>query len=780
MYQKISPLILVPKSKTNSTVDVYVAQPNSYQENLAGKIFILVEIESRRPDDIKIINFIIENFYNNYYQNEKMLLGAETKSIKAEHIFESSIAKINKNLLDFLHFEKIKFNPKLLNSTIGVIHENNIHFSNIGKNKSFLIYKSKNSTEKRLPQQEQGYKSKNQLKYKIADIIEHAKEKNGDKKQINLAKLFSNVISGKIPKNGYFIFTNEALPEYLSNKQLIEIITTLEPVDSIEKIKSILETINAYVPFLALIIKNKHDAPQQTSRTNDSINRLNTLEYSTEQTLTSKGGINFPELIEIFKKIPEKISTIINSRKQSNEDELQFQHKMPLSIKDKIFFQKRKHGFSFGKIFLYLKDFIFILINSINSIFRKPIDISEESNIDNIPLSQFSRPGLTMNYNKKNSKFFNKNNILFILILTAIILLIYNSVIINKQNKTTEVTEINTDLIEKIKQRQNQVEANLLYGNEINAKTILEEIKILLEEDFEKTENQKLQYADFWEKYNKQMDKVKHIVDADTLKLKQLADFATIDTQANLVNIVFAENNIYGADRQQKKIYKLNLTNNETETINLDQEIDAFKYPILDNDNDIFYLDDNKNVIKLNTKTKKISQLNINLEGTIDDIGGGAGYNNRLYYINKADNQIYRYGSVGNAFTVVHKWLKDNIDLRTAADIEIDGYIYVLRGNGDVLKFLKGKQEIFKLDKIEPKLQFATKLFVSPELDYIYILDVIEKRLIIFNKKGEFILQYQSNKFDKLKDFAVNEDREIIYFLNGSEVLEVEGVHFSQ
>ena len=46
MYPKISHLTIAPKTKNNSTIDVYVAEPNAYQEEIAGKIFILVEIES--------------------------------------------------------------------------------------------------------------------------------------------------------------------------------------------------------------------------------------------------------------------------------------------------------------------------------------------------------------------------------------------------------------------------------------------------------------------------------------------------------------------------------------------------------------------------------------------------------------------------------------------------------------------------------------------------------------------------------------------------------------
>jgi len=73
---------------------------------------------------------------------------------------------------------------------------------------------------------------------------------------LNINKLFSNVVSGKIPVNGYFLVINEALSEYLSNKQLIRIITKLSPAGAAEQIRNLLEQINSYVSFLGIIIKN--------------------------------------------------------------------------------------------------------------------------------------------------------------------------------------------------------------------------------------------------------------------------------------------------------------------------------------------------------------------------------------------------------------------------------------------------------------------------------------------------------------------------------------------
>jgi hypothetical protein len=50
----------------------------------------------------------------------------------------------------------------------------------------------------------------------------------------------------------------------------------------------------------------------------------------------------------------------------------------------------------------------------------------------------------------------------------------------------------------------------------------------------------------------------------------------------------------------------------------------------------------------------------------------------------------------------------------------------------------------------------------------------------VFNKKGDFINQYTSNKFDNLKDFQIDEANKKIYFLNGTTVYSIEAVHLNK
>ena len=111
MYNKIAPIIL-NAGKNTSYSDVFIAQPDSLKENLAGKTFVLAEINSKKNEGRLIFDFLVESLENYYYNDEKILLKDKIEGLKLENIFEAAIAKINKDLNEFLINEKIKIiNP---------------------------------------------------------------------------------------------------------------------------------------------------------------------------------------------------------------------------------------------------------------------------------------------------------------------------------------------------------------------------------------------------------------------------------------------------------------------------------------------------------------------------------------------------------------------------------------------------------------------------------------------------------------------------------------------
>ncbi|MFH1583425.1 MAG: hypothetical protein ABIB72_03895 [Candidatus Falkowbacteria bacterium] len=760
MNYKIAQFILTPRQRHELVHEIYIAQPDANKEALAGKLFALIEIESKKADSLKIINFLINILNYNYYQNEKMILRERVSSIKIEHIFESALAKTNKRLAEFLQSEKIKLNPSLANITIGVIYNDSLHFSNLGKNKALLLYKGK---------------TEDSAKYKLADITEQT-DKGETKKSSSLIKLFSNVVSGALPRGGYFIFSNETFSEYLSAKQIINIITTLPPASAAEQIKNTLSKINAYVPFSGIIIKNttgvemleaKIKTPVASTRT--SIENLITTEEQTEKLLTPSGLINTKKWLSFFNNLTGRLN-FGQTDKISGKTFL---------LKDKIFSGKKISWFSFRKIFNSLKNYLIILIGLFVYIFKILSNKQKLAGFFNqlISVAKNSYLKITASFFKIFFWYKNLNKINKILLSASLICLIIFSASLtwqNIKNKEVKNQAAISGLMATIEQKQNQIDASLLYNNEAGAKKLLEEVRGLMRELPQKTQAQKDQYNVLIAKHRVQIEKISRVVRADAVLL---SDFINLNSNAKPTNITLAQEKIFAADAGENSIYSIDLKSQLTTSINLtDQNISKLDSPNVDKNNNISYFNAGS-IITFDTKTEKLSTLEIDYPANPQKIIDFKQYNNRYYLVDSINGQIYRFNKSGSKLTGAVGWLNTKEDLTNAVSFYITGNIYLLKNNGEISEYSKGKKQEFSISAVEPNLSQATKLTISDSLDYLYIFEPTGKRLVAFNKKGDFINQYTSDKFDNLKDFQVDEKNKKIYFLNGTMVYSIDMVN---
>jgi len=97
----------------------------------------------------------------------------------------------------------------------------------------------------------------------------------------------------------------------------------------------------------------------------------------------------------------------------------------------------------------------------------------------------------------------------------------------------------------------------------------------------------------------------------------------------------------------------------------------------------------------------------------------------------------------------------------------------MLGKNNSISRYYAGKyQETLKLDFFPEPKDFS-KIFTLPGLSYLHLLEPAQKRIVILNKSGQIIKQFQSEKFDNLLDFAVSEDGKTIWLLNGLKLYQI-------
>jgi hypothetical protein len=758
MYYKIASILLNNEQKSDAASDIFIAQPDNHKEALVGKLFVMAEIQSAGNDAPKILEFLIKNINFNYYQNEKVILKERIETISLESIFESALTKTNKDLAEFITQEKLKISPYAFNVSICILYKNEIYFSGAGKNKSLLIYKEK-STLKSKAKEEDDQES---IEYKISDVGE-----TPESEALNINKLFSNVVSGKIPVGGYFLVINEALSEYLSNKQLIRIITKLSPAGAAEQIRNLLEQINSYVSFLGIIIKNTVASSmsgeelksqlEEEIKIDDYRPEITRTEEKTEEIMTPAGIVN---LKKWSKAISDKINPV---QRPAAPKETKTSRGMFL-LKEKIFFKKRGGFVSPEKT----KDFFKKLGKLTGAVFSSIIKIFHRDT-DAEPLSAAAAPAME----EKAPTVISGKKIKIILIVALICLAAFfiNLEITNQRNKADAKLRSSNALISSIANNQDKIDADFIYGNKTEALQLFNLNKDLLAQIPAAVSKRQTVQALF-DKQKAELLKIQNINNVSGLT--KIADFSNLTSTANPQNLFFNNEIAYAGDNRNNAIFKIDVKQNiVTADYNLGIATSGpITFPSAGQDNNILYLSGN-NIFQLD-KTDKPSLLTIGLPSTPSNVAGLQAYSDKLYVLDKSLNQIFRFTkSSANSFVNPNKWLNQTANLASSSGLFIDGNgnLYVLYNNGQVEKYLKGKKQDLSLDAVNPAVTSASRLIVTA--DYFYVLEPAAKRLMLWNNKGVYLAQYIFTDLNNLKDFAVNDKDKQIYLLDGHSVYQM-------
>ncbi len=154
-------------------------------------------------------------------------------------------------------------------------------------------------------------------------------------------------------------------------------------------------------------------------------------------------------------------------------------------------------------------------------------------------------------------------------------------------------------------------------------------------------------------------------------------------------------------------------------------------------------------------------------------------YGGRVYVLQPSDNQIIRFSPAGAGYTTGANWIKArSTDLSDAVSLAIDGTVFVLKGNGGIVRFVAGSETGWATPAIDPALTAPTDIWTSPESSFVYILEPATQRLVILKKDDALLVaQYRSDTWSGLSDFLVDEANKTIYLIAGSKMYSIAASH---
>jgi len=234
--------------------------------------------------------------------------------------------------------------------------------------------------------------------------------------------------------------------------------------------------------------------------------------------------------------------------------------------------------------------------------------------------------------------------------------------------------------------------------------------------------------------------------------------------------MVIFDNEIYFFSPYSQNLFKVSLKG-EGQLIQINQKFNLAR--ALD-DSILFFLKSNQLINFKNNQFRETFSLELPYPDS--DFNILSSYKSNLYFLDKKTGEIIKYPYLGN-----FKW--DSPQLRLASptkkaieakSMAIDGSIWLLNRDNSIGRYYAGRlQEIIKLD-IFPYPKEFSKIFASPALPYLYLLEPAQNRIVIINKSGQIINQFQSQKFDNLLDFGVSENGKTIWLLNGLKVYKIQ------
>jgi hypothetical protein len=154
-------------------------------------------------------------------------------------------------------------------------------------------------------------------------------------------------------------------------------------------------------------------------------------------------------------------------------------------------------------------------------------------------------------------------------------------------------------------------------------------------------------------------------------------------------------------------------------------------------------------------------------------VSGFAVYNNNLYVLDKANNQIYKYVVAENGYSDKVNYLKDqSSNFVDSNSLVIDSSLYIGKTES-VQKFTGGVKDTFNL--IIPNIEQLSidKIYTNPDTKKIYILDKNASSIFIVSKEGSYEKRIDSSSIKEATDFVVAESLQKILLLTKDKIYSI-------
>ncbi len=647
--------------------------------------------------------------------------------------FEQVLQAINEDI------SRISYDGKRIPMTdfhavIGVQEESQIFFSGVGSLFTLFMHKAAKQ------------------RYTLYELSDQYRSDDGP----TWDKPFITVLDGELSYGDIFYLATRVSAREMSIVDLQDTLVTLPPSGALKRIQQHLFT---DTPYGALCF---HVEDRPSAGAPKKVNPLSSIEQfeKTQDDTASLLGEQTPDVSNLLNKVASPLLKKLSSPGSSG-----FKATVKNILRAII------------KSIVIVATLIFKGILVVSKFVYKIVKVVVRAFLD--PNKRKQIQGRTKNLVKKTLSFVKNTpkiaKIAAGAVLVSLIIVSFGLFLNAQQKEKRDTDQTFETIVSRINEDTDAASASLIYNNNNQARQLLEEALALLETlppSHKKYEETSKELKTKIETIYSELRGVK------TVDLTTLADLSSVSPGEAFTDLVSVDGVIYGVSQNQR-LYRYSDLENQLIHENasfgaVGQIVSGSQYP-----GGFVFIDSNQRIGKANTINNTLNPVTSGAESiqSVEDI---TAYNGNLYLLSAAAQQIVKMQPQGDGFDAGTLWITSlNSNISNAQSLSVDGNIWLLTSN-NLYKFSSGLEQNFVLATIDPPMQTAKSIWTSPESNYIYILDPAGSRIIVVDKEGNFITQYNNPDFQGAIDIFVNEEKKSIIVGTQTRLLQFTAAHLLQ
>lgn len=366
-------------------------------------------------------------------------------------------------------------------------------------------------------------------------------------------------------------------------------------------------------------------------------------------------------------------------------------------------------------------------------------------------------------FKKENRKY------LYAVLIVFVLLFAYAKIRINNEKRAEKTQQIETiNAYDKAKETFDKAKSNLALGKTTDLTDLYTALSLARQAQQAETNKDKAVVLE--KEINTMID--------DRIKAVRYYQPTLYNLAEKAGKIILVGSEIYGLT-SEGKIYVVDTRDQESKLVgSIGKDYgDTVNISYTDSQKKLLILTSQNRLLAFDINTKVAEELKTTNDNFLwEEANALAVYSSNIYLLGSESGEVWKHTlqdniySKGSAYADIRR-----VSIRGAVDMAVDGNIYILQNDGQILKFVKGAWEqdfsVRNIPAPDNAILIPTQIVTNEDTNNIFVLDKKANRIVKFDKSGDFVNQYYFDGIT-IEQFVVNTKLQKIWALSGGKIYE--------